>query len=265
MSKSLPILIDTTTASTKATITTTTMTTTMKSESRRRPEAVIPSSDASVEKGKDAAENEGPPPSSLQPHSNHANVLTAKTASMAKALATAQPTNDNNHRQHDETEAIASITQHQNYQKQHECNNDYQITAKPLHDAHQVSIHDDGIVVKAGKNDNVDITKLNSMHGTLTTSRDVAKLSKMSPSTAKIMHNDIESVLTAFGALILIVTLVICTIVSLRRRIKSKKHCDKTNLINSSASCSSTTSINDCEMDFNGSTTSIAQMTAIHV
>lgn len=250
MSKSLPILIDTTTASTKATITASTK----SLERKRRPEALIPSlGDTSVEKGKDVTEKDGPP-SSLQPHSNQAKVVTAKTTPT-------HANSDNNHRQHDETEAIASITRQQNYQKQHEYNNDYQITAKPLYDAHQMSMHD-GIVLKASKNDDMK----NSVHGTLTTSRDAAKLSKMSPSTAKITHTDIEIMLTVLCVLVLAVTLVICMAVPLRQRIKSNKHCDKTNLISSSASCrSSTTSINDCEMDFNGSTASISQMTAIHV
>ncbi|XP_055297537.1 uncharacterized protein LOC129566045 isoform X2 [Sitodiplosis mosellana] len=276
MSKSLPILIDTTTALTKAAITTTTTTTksSLESESSGRPEAVIPSNndDASEEKGNnDRAER--PPPSLLQPHSK---LATTKTAAPTPLTPTAQATDDvddNNHghREYDETEAIVSITRHRNYQKQHEYNNDYQITAKPLYNAHQTSMHngDDGVVEKAGKNDNNNVNeKENRVHGTLTTSRDAAKLSKTSPSTAKITHNDIETVLSLVCVFVLVVTLVICTIVSVRQRIKSnKKHCDKTNLISSSASSSSTTSINDCEMDFNGSTTSIAyaQMTAIHV
>lgn len=277
MSKSLPIVIDTTAASMGTTIATAS---TKLSEAKRRPEAAIHlPSDASVEmeKGNDEKEKEGPP-SSLQPHSNQAKVATAT----AKTAST-QPNSDNNHRQHDETEAIASITRHQNDQKQHEYNNDYQITAKPLYDAaaaaaaiamakplevtqtaHQMNRMHDGIAEKAGKNDD-DME--NSVHGTLTTSRDAAKLSKtMSPSTApKIRHTDIETMLTILCVLVLAVTLVICMIVSVRQRMKSNKYCDKTNLISSSASCSSTNSINDCEMDFNGSTTSIAQMTAIHV
>lgn len=283
MSKSLPILIDTTTALTKATATTTTSTTTttmssLESESSERPEAVISSNNAASggEKGTDRAER--PPPSLLQPHSKLVTTKTAPTPSTpANNDATAAAADDDNHRlllhrEHDETEAIASITRHQNYQKQHEYNNDYQITAKPLYDAHQMSMHhndnsnddvDDSIIEKAGKNRD---DKQYRVHGTLTTSRDAAKLSKTLPSTAKITHNDIETVLSLWCAFVLVVILVICTVVSVRQRIKSnKKHCDKTNLISSSASCSSTTSINDCEMDFNGSTTSIAQMTAIHV
>lgn len=283
MSKSLPILIDTTAALSKAAITTTTTSTksSLESELSGRPKAVIPSDndDASEEKGNsDGAERPPPPPplpSLLKPHSK---LTTTKTAaptpsSMPTAQDDVDDNNNNNQRVHDETEAIASITRHRNNQKQHEYNNDYQITAKPLYDAHQISMHDkdDGGVVKAGKNNN---DKENSVHSILTTSGDAAKLSKMSPSNGataavtKITHNDIETVLSLMCAFALVVTLVICMIVSVRQRIKSNtKHCDKTNLISSSASCSSTTSINDCEMDFNGSTTSIAcaQMTAIHV
>lgn len=259
MSKSLPILIDTATASMKATITASTKSSVLK----RRPEALISSlGDTNIEKGKDVTKKDGPPSSSLQPHSNQATVVTAKTTPT-------QANSDNNHRQYDETEAIASITRQQNYQKQqqqqHEYNNDYQITAKPLYDAHQMSSMHDGIVVKAGKNDDNDNDMMNNVHGTLTTSRDAAKLSKISPSTAKITHAHIEIMLTVLCVLVVAVTLVICMAVPLRQRIKSNKHCDKTNLISSSASCSSSTSINDCEMDFNGSTASIAQMTAIHV
>ncbi|XP_031627356.1 uncharacterized protein LOC116343446 [Contarinia nasturtii] len=265
MSKSLPILIDTTMAFTK-----TTTKSSSESDLRRRPEA----NGASIEKGKYLAENERPPLSpssssssssaSLQPHTKATKTTTASTA---------QANNDYNH----ETEAIASIIRHQNYQKQHEYNNDYQITAKPLYNAHhQMKVHaaasaaaggdddDVGIVEKAGKNSD----KVNSVHDTLTTSRDAAKLSKTLPSSSvtKITHTDIETMLTVFGVFVLVVTLVICTIVSVKQRIKSnKKYCDKTNLISSNSSCSSTTSINDCEMDFNGSTTSIEQMTAIHV
>lgn len=287
MSKSLPILIDTTAALTKAAIATTTTTTksSLESESSGRPKAVIPSNndDASEEKGNsDGAERPPPPPplpSLLKPHSKLATTKTA-AAPTPSSVPTAQDDVDdnNNHGEDGETEAIASITRHRSNQKQHEYNNDYQITAKPLYDAHQISMHDkdDGGVAKAGKNNN---DKENRVHSTLTTSRDAAKLSKMSPSSGggaaaaaaavtKITHNDIETVLSLMCAFALVVTLVICMIVSVRQRIKSnKKHCDKTNLISSSASCSSTTSINDCEMDFNGSTTSMAcaQMTAIHV
>lgn len=285
MSKSLPILIDTTTASTTATITTSTPFSSLSSKPNRRPEALIPSpfDDASVETGKNVAKKRRPPSpstssSSLQSHLNHANVATTTTKTLAHANSI-----DNNHdRQHDETEAIASITRQQNDQKQqqqrqqqHEYNNDYQITAKPLYDAHQMSMHD-GIATKAGKNDN-DMKNI-IVHGTLTASRDAAKLSKIpssslsslssSSKTVKITHTDIETMLTVvLLVLVLIVAvLVIYTVVSMRQRIKSNKHCDKTNLISSSASCSSTTSINDCEMDFNGSTaSSIAQLTAIHV
>lgn len=305
MSKSLPILIDTTAASTTVTVTTTTMSSPSSSSSspsqqNRRPEALIPSptfDDASVEMGKNAAENRRPPsPSSasssspsLQSHLNHANVVTIIATATTPAHAN---TIDNNHdRQYDETEAIASITRQQNDQKrqqqqqqQHEYNNDYQITAKPLYDdAHQISMHD-GIATKVvGKTDN-DVKNNIIVHGTLTASRDAAKLSKISSSsslssssmsssskTVKITHTDIETMLTVvLLVLVLIVAvLVIYTVASVRQRIKSNKHCDKTNLISSSASCSSTTSINDCEMDFNGSTASsslsIAQLTAIHV
>lgn len=276
MSKSSPILIDTTTALTKTTITPTKTTTKSSSESElsRRLEA-------SVEKGKYTTENKRPPSSStaasLQPHTK-----TTKTA-MASRMASTSTVRSSNGYNH-ETASIGSIIQHQNYQKQHEYNNDYQITTKPLYNAHQMKMHgsksnggaavaakatddddDDGIVENAGKNTD----KMNSgVHGILTTSRDAAKLSKTLPSSSatKITHNDIETVLTIFGVFILVVTLVICTIVSAKQRIKSnKKHCDKTNLISNSSSCSSTNSINDCEMDFNGSTTSIDQMTTIHV
>lgn len=297
MSKSLPILIDTTAASTTVTVTTTTKTAApslASSKQNRRPEALIPSpvNDASVEMGKNVAEKRRPPSPSLQSHLNHANVVPTIAAT---ATTPAQPNGiDNNHdRQHDETEAIASITRQQNDQKQqqrqqqHEYNNDYQITTKPLYDAHQMSMHDSIATKVDGKNDNDDTKSNIIVHGTLTASRDAAKLSKISSSsslsssstlsssskTVKITHTDIETMLTVvLLALVLIVAvLVIYTVVSMRQRIKSNKHCDKTNLISSSASCSSTTSINDCEMDFNGSTassspsSSIAQLTAIHV
>lgn len=270
MSKSLPILIDTSVSTTAATV----LTSTVKSSTapkRKRPEALIASMGHTndIEPGQAVTEKDGPP-SSLQPHSNQA---ATKVVTTKPTPTEAYKNRDNNHRQHDETEAIASITRQLNDQKQHEYNNDYQITAKPLYDAqHQMSMHDGIVVEKAtGENDDnddddVDNGKMNSVHGILTTSRDAAKLSKLSPSNAaKITHTHIETVLTVLCILVIAVTLVICMVVSMRQRLKSNMHCDKTNLISSSASCSSTTSINDCEMDFNGSTTSIASMTAIHV
>lgn len=296
MSKSLPILIDTTAASTTATVTTTTAAATAlsspTSKQNRRPEALIPSpvNGASVEMSKNVAEKRRPPSQSsspsLQSHLNHANVVPMIAAGAATTTTPAHANGiDNNHdRQHDETEAIASITRQHNDQKQqqqqHEYNNDYQITTKPLYDAHQMSMHDSIATKVDGKNDNNDMESNSIVHGTLTASRDAAKLSKISSSwsssstlssskTAKITHTHIETMLTVvLLALVLIVAvLVIYTVASMRQRIKSNKHCDKTNLISSSASCSSTTSINDCEMDFNGSTasSSIAQLTAIHV
>lgn len=299
MSKSLPILIDTTAAATTVTVTTTAAATaapsSASSKQNRRPEALIPSpvNGASVEMGKNVAEKRRPPSPSLQSHLNHANVVSTIAAATATTPAQANGIDNNHDRQHDETEAIASITRQQKndqkQQQQHEYNNDYQITTKPLYDAHQMSMHDSIAAKVDGKNDNGDDDMKSNIivHGTLTASRDAAKLSKISPSsslsssstlsssskTVEITHTDIETMLTVvLLALVLIVAvLVIYTVVSMRQRIKSNKHCDKTNLISSSASCSSTTSINDCEMDFNGSTASsspspsIAQLTAIHV
>lgn len=83
------------------------------------------------------------------------------------------------------------------------------------------------------------------------------------PSNARNVHPISRSAFYACSVLILIVILVICIIVSIRRRRKMDAHCDKTNLISNSAS---TTSINDCEMDFNHDTsTCIAYTTVIHV
>lgn len=83
------------------------------------------------------------------------------------------------------------------------------------------------------------------------------------PSNARNVHPISRSAFYACSVLILIVILVICIIVSIRRRRKMDAHCDKTNLISNSVS---TTSINDCEMDFNHDTsTCIAYTTVIHV
>lgn len=83
------------------------------------------------------------------------------------------------------------------------------------------------------------------------------------PSNARNAHPISRSAFYACSVLIVIVILVISLVLSIRKRRKLDAHCDKTNLISNSAS---TTSINDCEMDFNHDTsTCIAYTTIIHV
>lgn len=255
MSKSKQVLIDTTNAQTKTTIATmSSLATTTKTE--------ISTPIQSDTKTHNEAEK-SQPSSSLRPHTNHGkDDENMKRPTIESTIRQS----DYSHRQYDETQVIANIKQ----KKQYERNNiqHYEITTKPLmYNTHQLMLQHDN-----RHDDVVDIPSNNKKNdGTLSTFRNTPKLSKSIPSTpktsftTKIKHTDIETTLFVFCVLIIIVTLVICTIVLVRNRRKTNKYCDKTNLISSSASCSSTTSINDCEMDFNRSTTCIAYSTAIHV
>lgn len=255
MSKSKQVLIDTTNAQSKTTITT------MPSLATTTKAGISTPIQSDTKTHNEAEKTQ--PSSYLRPHTNHGkDDENMKRPTIESTIRQS----DYNHRQHDETQVIVDSIQ----KKQYERNNihHYEITTKPLmYNAQQLMLQHDN-----RHDDVVDIPSNNKKNdGTLSTFRNAPKISKSIPPssktsfTTKIKHQDIETTLFVFCVLIIFVTLVICTIILVRNRRKTNKYCDKANLIGSSASCSSTTSINDCGMDFNRSTTCIAYSTAIHV
>lgn len=271
MSKSLPILIDTANAQRKTT--TTTIRTLPSKAKTPKP------SDANND-GNDQKNPETQRPSSfIQPHSNHAHTENEQMTTTIRIQSTPSESSDNNHLSYDATEHHHHSTKYNQHEYNNKNNNNnnrrHQITTKPLYDAQQMSLHDErnrATDTQIHEPNGGKVNDVNLMHGIISSSpRDAAKITSSLPSAAaipKIRHTDIQTMLSVFCMTMVVVCLVICTIVSLRHRSrKSNKHCDKSNLIssNSSVSCSSTTSIDDCEMDFNSSTLCITQTTAIHV
>lgn len=258
MSKSLPVLIDTTNAQLKTATTPLPMSTTsplpkfMPTHDFSHPQQVHSSAEIQVEKFA----------TSEQPHSSGTSVETERQPIIDTTTSrTNNLYNHNNERHPDnaqntieyELPAAARTQQHRNYE----------ITTKS-YSVQQLILGDNRI------NDVVVISP-NDKHSddTQITYRMSSKFTKsmehhQRPSHATLLHPAMRSIFYTLSILIVIVILVIYVIVAIRKRRKIDAHCDKTNLISNNAS---TTSINDCGMDFNHDTTStcIAYTTVIHV
>lgn len=275
MSKSLPVLIDTTNAHLK-TETTTTLPMSSSSSPKftpkhdnSKPTQLHPSTKIQVEKSK---------PSVKPQYDDGTSVVDTEMRPIIDITSSHRNNNqqnvyNSNERQRDNardaiaytTTSTSTITQTTTSATAQKKPND-EITTK--------SYSEQRFILADNRYNDVDVIASND-DGPPITYRTSAKLSismqhehqhqyqPPQPSNARTVHPISRSAFYACSVLLVIVILVICIIVSIRRRRKMDAYCDKTNLISNSAS---TASINDCEMDFNHDTsTCIAYTTVIHV
>lgn len=257
MSKSLPVLIDTTNAQLKADTTPLPMSTTsplpkfMPTHDFSHPLQVHSSTEIQVEKWETSA----------KPHYSRTSVETENQPIIDTTTShTNNLYNHNNERHPDNAQNAIEYTMAAPTRAQQHRN--YEITTKS-YGVQQFILGDNRI-------NDVGAISPNDKHSddTQITYRTSSKFTKsmehhQRPSSARILHPILRGTFYALSILIVIVILVIYIIVAIRKRRKIDAHCDKANLISNNAS---TTSINDCGMDFNHDTsTSIAYTTVIHV